>query len=183
MTMDKKKTIESLLFVADRSLNKQEIAKLTETTKQETEKYLKQLIEEYNQDSGRGIQIINNQNDYQMVTHPQSSKIIQRFLKKEVNSELSRPALETLAIISYRGPINKLELDQIRGVNCALILRNLMIRGLVEKMIVISSEYVNRRKWLLLHWIPILLTLEIIHLNSITVLLFCDFKSKINKIL
>ncbi|MCK4967605.1 MAG: SMC-Scp complex subunit ScpB [Candidatus Aenigmarchaeota archaeon] len=138
--IDKKKTIESLLFVADRPLSKQEIVKLTETNKQETEKCLKQLIEEYNQEPGRGIQIINNQNDYQMVTHPQSSKIIQRFLKKEINSELSRPALETLAIISYRGPINKLELDQIRGVNCALILRNLMIRGLVEKRLSKGKE-------------------------------------------
>lgn len=46
--------------------------------------------------------------------------------------ELSRPSLETLTIIAYRQPISKMDLDRIRGVNCALILRNLLLHGLIE---------------------------------------------------
>ena len=53
--------------------------------------------------------------------------------------ELTRPSIETLTIIAYRGPITKPEIEQIRGVNCSLILRNLLMRGLVEE-----SESVER---------------------------------------
>ena len=55
------------------------------------------------------------------------------FLKDEINGELSQPSLEALTIIAYRGPISKLELEKIRGVNCSLIIRNLLLRGLIEE--------------------------------------------------
>jgi segregation and condensation protein B len=70
--------------------------------------------------------------EYQMSTAPDSSKMVKDFLKDEITGELTRPALETLTIVAYRGPISKPDLEQIRGVNCSLILRNLMIKGLVE---------------------------------------------------
>ena len=54
-------------------------------------------------------------------------------VKEEVYSELTQPQLEALTIIAYRGPITKLELETIRGVNCSLILRNLLVRGLIEE--------------------------------------------------
>ncbi len=54
-------------------------------------------------------------------------------MKKEASGPLTRPSLETLAVIAYRGPVTKPEIEQIRGVNCAIILRNLLIRGLIEE--------------------------------------------------
>jgi segregation and condensation protein B len=67
-----------------------------------------------------------------MVTSPETSEFIKKYIKDETTGDLSRPSLETLTIIAYRGPISKTDLDRIRGVNCALILRNLLVRGLIE---------------------------------------------------
>ncbi len=66
------------------------------------------------------------------MSHPDHAELVASFLKDETSGELTRPALETLSIIAYRQPITKPELEQIRGVNCSLILRNLLLRGLIE---------------------------------------------------
>ena len=68
-----------------------------------------------------------------MTTTPRVSSVVKKFLKDETTGELTKAALETLSIIAYRAPITKYELEQIRGVNCSLILRNLLIRGLIEE--------------------------------------------------
>lgn len=90
-----------------------------------------ELVEEH-KELKSGVQIIKNGSKYQMVSSPENSKLVSDFINDETTGELSRPSLETLTIIAYRGPIAKLELDRIRGVNCSLILRNLLLRGLVE---------------------------------------------------
>lgn len=89
------------------------------------------LVEE-SKDSNCGTEIIKNSGKYQMVSAPENAKLVQAFIKNETTGELSRPSLEALTIIAYRGPISKLDLDRIRGVNCSLIVRNLLIRGLIE---------------------------------------------------
>ena len=70
--------------------------------------------------------------EYQMMTNPENGKIVQAYMQDETTGELTRASLETLSIIAYRGPLTRPEIEQIRGVNCSLILRNLMMRGLVE---------------------------------------------------
>jgi len=90
-----------------------------------------ELVEEY-KNKKAGMQIIRNENKYQMVSSPENVQVIQDFIKDETTGELTRPSLEALTIIAYRGPVSKLDLDRIRGVNCALILRNLLLRGLIE---------------------------------------------------
>ena len=70
----------------------------------------------------------------QMVTAGYNAKLVKDFIKEETTGELTRAALETLTIVAYRGPITRAELEQIRGVNCAVILRHLLIRGLVESI-------------------------------------------------
>jgi len=67
-----------------------------------------------------------------MVSSPDNSKIIAEFIQGETSGELTRPSLEALTIIAYRGPISKMDLERIRGVNCSLILRNLLMRGLIN---------------------------------------------------
>jgi segregation and condensation protein B len=97
----------------------------------EVEEALGRLAEQMNADHS-GIHLLRHGQSVQLVSNPVHSGMITEFLKEEQAGELTRPALETLTIIAYRGPISKVQLDTIRGVNCALILRNLMIKGLVE---------------------------------------------------
>ncbi len=129
--MSIKSQIESLLFIAAKPLSVKQIAEFLEKPAKEVEKESDELVSEY-KDSHRGLQIIKNGQKYQMVSSPENAKIVQKFIKDETTGELSRPSLETLTIIAYRGPVSKIDLDRIRGVNCALILRNLLLRGLIE---------------------------------------------------
>jgi len=123
--------IESLLLASPRPLTVRRLAELLKSETAEVESALADLAEKWNEDDS-GIHVLRHGAQVQLVTSPLNSKIITDFLKEEQAGELTRPALETLTIIAYRGPISKIQLDTIRGVNCALILRNLMIKGLVE---------------------------------------------------
>lgn len=124
--------IESLLFVAIKPMPVKELADLTKTKTKEVEEALAALAEEY-KNSERGLSIIKNNNQYQLTSAPENAALIQEFLKDETSGELSQPSLEALTVIAYRGPIGKLELEKIRGVNCSLIIRNLLLRGLIEE--------------------------------------------------
>ncbi len=123
--------IESLLFIAARPMNVKKLAEICEASKEDVVKALDELAGFYNQGE-RGIRLLRNGNDVQMTTAPDASRMVQDFIKDETTGEMTKPSLEALTVIAYRGPITKAELEQIRGVNCSLILRNLMMRGLVE---------------------------------------------------
>lgn len=123
--------IESLLFVANRPLTVKRLMEVCEASKDDVVKAIDELAAAYNA-SGRGVRILRNGNDVQMSTSPDNARLVQDYLKDETTGELTKPSLETLTIIAYRGPIMKAELEQIRGVNCSLILRNLLMRGLAE---------------------------------------------------
>jgi segregation and condensation protein B len=123
--------IESLLFISAKPMSAKQLADLTKADVLEIKKAGDELVEDY-KNNQLGIQIIKNSNSYQMVSSPENAKIIQEFIQDETTGELSRPSLEALTIIAYRGPISKVDLDRIRGVNCSLIIRNLLIRGLIE---------------------------------------------------
>jgi segregation and condensation protein B len=130
--MSLKSQLESLLFVAIKPLAVKELATLTSTKNKEVEDALGELEIEY-QSAERGLSLIKNNNQYQLTSAPANAALIQEFLKDETSGELSQPSLEALTIIAYRGPIGKLELEKIRGVNCSLIIRNLLLRGLIEE--------------------------------------------------
>ncbi|MEK7167360.1 MAG: SMC-Scp complex subunit ScpB [Patescibacteria group bacterium] len=129
--MSIKSIIESLFFISNKPFSIKKLSQIVKVEGKEVEKEIQELIKEYN-NQNKGIQIIKNGNQYQMSTNPQNAEIIQNFLKQEITGELTRPSLETLTIVAYRGPITKPELEQIRGINCGLILRNLLIKGLIE---------------------------------------------------
>jgi segregation and condensation protein B len=144
--MNLKTKIESLLFVSDRPLSAEDILKVfgeenapsavadlqARPAKEDIEKNLEEIFNEY-KEKKCGIIIIKNSGKYQMSSAPESADVVRKFLSDETTGELTRPQLETLTIIAYRGPIGKTELEQIRGVNCSLVLRNLLMRGLVEE--------------------------------------------------
>lgn len=126
-----KSKIESLLFISNQPFNFKKLADLTQSDKDQVKQVVAELVEYYNKEnSGVNVSVIEDK--VQMVTGADNSKLIAEYIKEETTGELSRAALETLTIVAYRGPIAKAELEQIRGVNCSVILRNLQIRGLVE---------------------------------------------------
>ena len=127
-----KSQLESLLFVANKPLASKELADFLEIKVPEVETALEELMAGYAAVES-GLQLIKNNSKYQLVSAAVNSGIAQKFLQDETNGELTRPSLETLTIIAYRAPISKIDLDRIRGVNCSLILRNLLIRGLIEE--------------------------------------------------
>ena len=124
--------IESILFVASKPLAAKKMSKSLNVSLEAVEQSLAALREKYNHPDS-GIVLLQNNEEWQMVSSPDSREAAEEFLKSEVSGELTRPQLETLTVVSYCGPITKPELEQLRGVNCSLILRNLMIRGLIKE--------------------------------------------------
>ena len=130
--MSLRSEIESLLFVSSRPLSVKRLVEVTGRKREEVTEALTELEKSYAEREDSGVVILRNGDEVQAATSPEHAEMVKNFLKDETFGELTRPALETLTIVAYRGPLAKAELEQIRGVNCSLILRNLMIRGLVE---------------------------------------------------
>jgi len=130
--MSLKSQIESLLLVSNHPLTFKKLAQLTAGEQESIKKSVEELIKDYDRED-KGINILADESQVQFITNAENSKLISKFIKEEITGELTRAQLETLTVIAYRGPITKPELEQIRGVNCAIILRNLLIRGLINE--------------------------------------------------
>jgi len=124
--------IEAILFVTGKPIVVDRIVKISAADKQQVESAIEELKTKLNTDES-GLHLIEHDGKLQLVTNPAFGDVIQTLVKEEVAGELTRPSLETLTIIAYRGPVSKPEIEQIRGINCSLILRNLLIRGLIEE--------------------------------------------------
>ena len=131
--MDKEKLsqLESLLFALAKPISIENINTVLAISLEKTKELLAKIEEKYNQEDS-GIHLAINKQKVQFVTNPKNGKFLRDYFKDELEGELSKPSLEALTIIAYRQPISKEELEQIRGVNCSLILRNLLIRGYIE---------------------------------------------------
>lgn len=123
-------SVESILFVSSKPLTARKLADLVRADPHDVGEALEALQTAYKERAG-GVFLVQNGHEYQFVTAPENAALVQEYLKEETAGELSRPSLETLTIIAYRGPLTKPEIEQIRGVNCTMILRNLLMRGLV----------------------------------------------------
>jgi segregation and condensation protein B len=84
--------------------------------------------------TGRGVELIYKDDEVMLGTATKLSHIIERLTKEELVKDLGKAGLETISIIAYKGPISRAEIDHIRGVQSNFILRNLQIRGLVERI-------------------------------------------------
>lgn len=126
-------TIESILFVESKPLTLRKLAHICNATEAEVDQAVQQLQQTYAERAG-GVVIVREGNHVQCSTARENSGVVKAYLQEEYTGELTRPSLETLTIIAYRGPVAKSEIELIRGVNCSLILRNLMIRGLAEEV-------------------------------------------------
>jgi segregation and condensation protein B len=83
---------------------------------------------------GTGLMLQSHRDQLQLVTHPQAAWAVERALRPEVAGRLSKPALETLAIIAYRQPITRIAIEAIRGVNCEAVLESLTRHGLITEV-------------------------------------------------
>lgn len=126
-------TLEALLFAAGRPIKISTLPKLLGIDQDAVREAVGAVVAHLNVE-GSGMRLFESETEIAMVTAPDASEHVRDFLRKDVTGELSKPSLETLAIVAYRGPVTKAEIEQIRGVNCSLILRNLMIRGLVDEV-------------------------------------------------
>lgn len=123
--------LESILLVSDKAISIKDLAEKLEIEKDEVKALVEKLEEKFNREES-GIHISRSLDKIQFTTNPISEPFVKNFIKQELNNNLSDASLETLTVIAYRGPITKSELEQIRGVNCGMILRNLLIKGLID---------------------------------------------------
>ena len=128
MTIDKK--IEALLFFKGEPVAIKKIASLLKIEEAETEEALKELETKL---EGRGLTLVYHDKKVMLGTAPELSDFISELSKDDLEKDLGKAGVETLSIILYKGPVSKKEIDYIRGVNSSYILRNLLIRGLVER--------------------------------------------------
>lgn len=124
--------LESLVFASGKPIKIKKLSQITKLSDKEVKSELNELNNEY-KETMRGIRLLAKDETVQMVTNPEYGKQTQGLVTEDLQEDLSKVALETLSIIAYREPITRAEIELIRGVNCIYILRNLMIRGLIEK--------------------------------------------------
>lgn len=125
-------TLEAILFAAAKPLEIKTLSKALNTNQETLREAIEELKKLRNTENS-GIHLLEQEGKLQLVTNPAAAEVVKIFAKEDMGGELTKPSLETLTVIAYRGPITKPELEQIRGINCTLILRNLLMRGLVEE--------------------------------------------------
>jgi len=124
------KTIEALLFVSSKPLKVSYISKFLQVFEDEVNKSLEELKQLR---KGTGIVLLQTDSTVQLATNPDLAETITRFLTQDLRENLTEAQLEVLTIIAYKKLISKAEIEAIRGVNSQYALRQLLMRGLVEK--------------------------------------------------
>ena len=130
--MNPTQIVEAVLFASEAPLNAEEIARADEAL---DEDLIEEAIQELNaaySESERAFEIKEIGEGYQLLTRPDFAPYLERFDTIPRPSRLSGPALETLAIIAYRQPIGRIEMEYIRGVSSSGVIRTLQDRGLIE---------------------------------------------------
>ena len=124
-------SVEGLLFVADAPVSVGRLAEALEVTPSQVEQALAELETFY---AERGLRLQRSGSRVQLITAPEVASYIERFLGLEARTQLSQAALETLAIIVYRQPVTRPEIEVIRGVGSDSVLRTLLSVGLIEEV-------------------------------------------------
>ncbi len=129
--LDLNARIEALLFVSPELISIPQIANALNSSVREVEKSLEELERLL---TNRGIRLQRVSRSVQLITAPEISADVQRFLDLEETSRLSRAALEVLAIVAYQEPVTRPQIDAVRGVNSDSVMRTLLRHGLVDEV-------------------------------------------------
>lgn len=124
--------IEALLFVADGAVEANQLAKALQVASEAIYQGVRQLDQQY-ENTRRGLRVQEYNGKFQLVTRPTLAPLIETFLNLDLTTRLSAPALETLAIIAYRQPVTRVQVEAVRGVDSSAILRSLVQRGLIQE--------------------------------------------------
>tara|TARA_Y100000310_G_scaffold335995_1_gene419431 strand:- start:1914 stop:2456 length:543 start_codon:yes stop_codon:yes gene_type:complete len=128
--MKLEKKIEGILFYKAEPVSYEYLCKTFSVSSDDLNNALTMLSEQLNE---RGIVLVKDAKKVALGTNPELASMLEKIAKEEVSGPLTKAALETLAIIVYRGPVTKSNIDYIRGVNSQFILRNLVMRGLISR--------------------------------------------------
>lgn len=128
--LELQKQIEAILFYKGEPMKRSGLAKQLATTEEQVQAALGQLkLGLHN----RGITLIENGEYVALGTAPEVKELIEAMRREELEGPLGKAGLETLAIVMYRGPVSRSDIEYVRGVNSSTILRSLTMRGLIEK--------------------------------------------------
>ncbi len=133
--------IEAVLFASDEPLSPARLAEIVETNVRQLRKHIDELNQKYRA-SNNAFRIEQIAGGYQMLTLSAYSHWLKKLLRARDDGKLTQPALETLAIIAYKQPIIRADVEAIRGVAAGEMIRNLMYKGLVK--IVGRAEVLGR---------------------------------------
>jgi segregation and condensation protein B len=122
--------IEAILLFKNEPVELDVLAKILDVEVGEVRLAVDNLQTHY---KDRGVVLVSTGEEVSFGTNPSLSELIETIQKEELSRDIGRAGLETLAIVLYKGPVSRREIDYIRGVNSGFILRNLLIRGLVER--------------------------------------------------
>jgi segregation and condensation protein B len=125
--------LESLLFVADQPLSVRKLAEVLQVSSSQVSQALKQLQQDYKEEN-RGIQLLKIAGGYQLLSHPSHAQSVKKLIVSGQAKRLSQAALEALAIVAYRQPVTKMEVNYIRGVNSGAVLATLEQRRLIKQV-------------------------------------------------
>lgn len=125
--------LESLLFIYGEPIGLEKIAELLEVEQKEVEEVINGFEIRLKTDNSRGLMLNRINNQIQLATKPDFQKLGEKIIKEEIKENLTPATLETLSIVAYNGPIARSTIDYLRGVNSGYILRNLLVRGLIER--------------------------------------------------
>lgn len=123
--------LEAVLFFKGEAVSFEELAHLLRVSVEEVSGAISALKEEL---GSRGVRILLTHDSAALVTAPEASSLIEALRREEYSGEITKAAAETLAIVLYQGPLQRFEIDYLRGVNSTFTLRNLLVRGLIEKI-------------------------------------------------
>jgi segregation and condensation protein B len=126
-------SIEAILFYTAEPMTFKKLSSLTKSSIGEIKEAAIELRTRLDE-SGSGVRLLIQEDEVVLGTAPEIGALIEQITKEEISKELSKASMETLAIICYKGPLTRSDIDYIRGVNSTFIIRNLLIRGIVEKL-------------------------------------------------
>jgi len=126
--------VESLLFVSSEPAPVSRIAEALDVSVEQVEDVLAELKDTSKNGASRGLRIQRRGDKVQLTTRPECAPYVEKFLGLTLTSRLSKPALETLAIVVYQQPVTRPEIEMVRGVNCDGVIQTLLSKGLIEEV-------------------------------------------------
>jgi len=134
MNDELKSIVEGILFVCgDEGITLSQLAAVLEINEESLQPMMDEFIIQYNEHTDRGMEAVYFGHHYKLVSKALCHPYVQKLFEEESSIQFSQAALETLAIIAYKQPITRVEIEEIRGVSCEMMLRKLLARNLIRE--------------------------------------------------